>query len=134
MYYYNMLTLLKLRSRQVPEFITLNLLLVCRHTYLTIYPLSLDSMSRGWTATFAVNPAKYTIAPQSDNFFKTAGGALVITGTGRWGALGPPETAQGLTSTSAADSCWVWIKDSSFSGSSVHGIGGGGALRHCQHG
>lgn len=62
------------------------------------------------------------------NTAKAAGGALFITGTGRWGALGPPETAQGLTSTPAADSGWVWIKDSSFLGNSVHGAGGGGAV------
>ena len=62
------------------------------------------------------------------NAANTAGGALFITGTGRWGALGPQETAQGLNSIPAADSGWVWVKDSIFSGNSVHGKGGGGAL------
>ena len=62
------------------------------------------------------------------NTADTAGGALFITGEGRWGALGPQETAQGSNSIPAADSGWVWIKDSIFSGNSVHGKGGGGAL------
>ena len=41
------------------------------------------------------------------NTADTAGGALFITGEGRWGALGPQETAQGSNSIPAADSGWV---------------------------
>lgn len=57
-----------------------------------------------------------------------AGAGLFITGTGRWGALGPQDTAQGLNSIPAVDSGWVWIKNSVFSGNSVHGNARGGAL------
>ena len=62
------------------------------------------------------------------NIADHAGGALFITGTGRWGALGPQETPQGLNSIPAADSGWVWIKNSIFLGNSVDGKARGGAL------
>ncbi len=81
--------------------------------------------------SLSVDAANVTITSCNftGNAAGTAGGGLLITGTGGWGSLGPQGMVQGWDSASASLGGWVVVQDSIFTQNSVHGSGGGGAMQ-----